>query len=325
MKNFFQTIFNFHLSSKNYIIIIFLLLNIFYFTLTQENTQNVACSSVPFCQRLMFYNEGQNPLYYLDNQTIVISGNNADHNNKLKATIKNYNREFMKNILDLELTVFILKRGIFRIKIKPINNKKRFELNSEDDIFNIKDTIKMNNIKISKGDKNIVIYYFSKKNKIKYELLIDLSPFQLRYKIDNNVIYHINSKNLLEFEKPDKDFTPTEADSMTSVKMDMFAPESILLTGLPERCGSSILLDTDSSNYGYYHFYNIDIFKYDYNQFNAIYGSIPYIMTYSYGGNIISGFYWNNPSETFISIKTNNDGKNFVFLSEGGIFFFLNL
>ena len=103
----------------------------------------------------------------------------------------------------------------------------------------------------------------------------------------------------------------------------MFIPESILLTGLPERCGSSLLTDTDNQNvYGYYHFYNIDIFKYDYNQYNAIYGSIPYIMTYSYGGNIISGFYWNNPSETFISLKSNNDGKKLVFLSEAGIFDF---
>ena len=306
----------------NYSLFLFLLLNLFSFSLNQEKTQNIACSSVPFCKRLMFYNEDQKPLFFLDNKTISISGNNIDKNNILKATLKNYNKEFMQDAIDLELSVYILKRGIFRIKIKP-TNKKRFELNSEDDIFNMKDTIKQKNIKISKGDKNIVIYYFSKKSKIKYELLIQLSPFQLIYKIDNNIMYHINSKNLLEFEKPDKDFKSTEEDSMTSIKMDMFIPESILLTGLPERCGSSLLIDTENINtYGYYHFYNIDIFKYDYNQYNGIYGSIPYIMTYSYGGNIISGFYWNNPSETFISIKTNNEGKKLVFLSEGGIFDF---
>ena len=322
MKNNIQKLFNINLSSNYNIIIIFILLKLFSFSLNQESSQNIACSSVPFCKRLMFFNENQSPIYYLDNQTITISGNNADNNNILKGTIKIYNREYTQNALDLELTVFILKRGIFRIKIKPLNNKKRFELNSEDDIFNIKDTIKKNNIKISKGDKNIVIYYFSKKNKIKYELLLNLSPFQLTYKIDNNIIYQINNKNLLQFENADKDFTPTEEDSMTSIKMDMFIPGSILLAGLPERCGSSLLADTENSNYGYYHFYNIDIFKYDYNQYNAIYGSIPYIMTYSHGGSFISGFYWNNPSETFISIKTNNDGKQLIFLSEGGIFDF---
>ena len=315
---------HFYFSINHYsIILLFIFINILSFSLNQEKSQNIACSSVPFCQRLMFYNEDQRPIYFLDNKTITIYGNNADKNNMFKAILKNYNKEYIQNAIDLELNIFILKRGIFRIKIRPINTKKRFELNEEDDIFNMKETIKNSNIKISKGDKNIVIYYFSKKNKIKYELLINLSPFQLIYKIDNNIMYYINNKNLLEFEKTDKDFTPTESDSMTSIKMDMFVPESILLTGLPERCGSSLLSDTENSNsYGYYHFYNIDIFKYEYNQYNAIYGSIPYLMTYSYGGSIISGFYWNNPSETFISIRTTNEGKKLVFLSEGGIFDF---
>ena len=312
-----------HLFSNIYILLLLIFINLLSFSLNQESTQNIACSSVPFCNRLMFSGANKNLLYYLDSKTIKISGNNADKNNILKATLSRYNREYESNAIDLELTVFILKRGIFRIKIKPINSKKRFELNEEDDIFNMKDTIKNSNIKISKGEQNIVIYYFSKKSKIKYELLINMSPFQLIYKIDNNIMFHISSKNLLEFEKPDKDFEPTESNAMTTIKLDMFIPESILLTGLPERCGSSLLIDNDDrSSYGYYHFYNIDIFKYEYNQYNAIYGSIPYIMTYSYGGHIISGFYWNNPSETFISVKTNNEGKNLIFLSEGGIFDF---
>ena len=321
MKKNFKKYFIQNFFLNNCFILTLILINILSFCLNDEKIQNIACSSVPFCQRLISI-ESQNPLYFLDNKTIIISGNNIDKNNILKATLKNYNREFTPNALDLELTIFILKRGIFRVKIKPLNNKKRFELNEEDDIFDMKETIKQNNIKISKGDKNVVIYYYSKKNKIKFELLINLGPFQLIYKINNNIMYHINSNNLLEFENQDKDFTPTEEDTMTSVKMDMIIPESILLTGLPERCGSSILSDTDNSLYGLYHFYNIDIFKYEYNQYNSIYGSIPYIMTYSYGGNFISGFYWNNPSETFISIKTKNEGKKLLFLSEGGIFDF---
>ena len=170
------------------------------------------------------------------------------------------------------------------------------------------------------GEKTIVIYYFSKKNKIKYELIINLPLFQLKYKVDNKLIYFINEKNLFDFEKIGKDFIPSEQDSMTSIKMDMSIPESILLTGLPERCGSSILSDT--SNAWFYHFYNIDVFKYDFNQFNSIYGAMPYIMSFSYGGTIFSGFYWNNPSETFISLKSGNEGKQLMFLSESGIFDF---
>ena len=51
-------------------------------------------------------------------------------------------------------------------------------------------------------------------------------------------------------------------NSMTSIKMDTSIPESILITGLLELCGPSIL--SDINNNWFYHFYNIDIFKYDY-------------------------------------------------------------
>lgn len=298
------------------VLLLIILFNIVY---SQESSQNVRCSSVPFCQRLMFIQGSNIPLYYLDNKTIEITGTNKDKNNIFKALIKAYNQEYNNDSIDLELIIYILKRGIFRVKIKP-KNQKRFELNEEDDIFNIKNTIKNNGIKISIGDKTIVIYYFSKKNKIKYELIINLPLFQLKYQVANKVIYIINDKNLFDFEKMGKDFIPTEEDSMTSIKMDMTIPESILLTGLPERCGSSILSDTSTS--WFYHFYNIDVFKYDFNQFNSIYGSIPYIMSFSYGGTIFSGFYWNNPSETFISLKSTNEGKQLIYLSESGIFDF---
>ena len=298
------------------VLLLIILFNIVY---TQESSQNVRCSSAPFCQRLMFIQGSNIPLYYLDNKTIEITGTNKDKNNIFKALIRAYNQEYNNDSIDLELIIYILKRGIFRVKIKP-KNQKRFELNEEDDIFNIKNTIKNNGIKISIGDKTIVIYYFSKKNKIKYELIINLPLFQLKYQVANKVIYIINDKNLFDFEKMGKDFIPTEEDSMTSIKMDMTIPESILLTGLPERCGSSILSDTSTS--WFYHFYNIDVFKYDFNQFNSIYGSIPYIMSFSYGGTIFSGFYWNNPSETFISLKSTNEGKQLIYLSESGIFDF---
>ena len=317
---------NFLSSNISIITTFYILICIIQLTLNEETSQVVSCSNLPFCQRFMFYAEDQNPLFFLDNNTISISGTNKDSNNILTASIKNYNKEFLKNSIDLELKVFILKHGIFRVKIKPTNDKnypKRFELNEEDDVFNMKENFKNNNIKISKGDKNIVIYYFSKKRRIKYELVINLSPFQIKYKIDNNDIFFINNKHLFDIENPDKDFVKTENDAMTTIKMDMFLPESILISGLPERCGSSILSDTSQKGQdGYYHFYNIDIFKYNYDQYNAIYGSLPYLMSYSYGGNYISGFFWNNPSETFIYLKTNNDGKQTIFVSEGGIFDF---
>ena len=137
------------------VLLLIILFNIVY---SQESSQNVRCSSVPFCQRLMFIQGSNIPLYYLDNKTIEITGTNKDKNNIFKALIRAYNQEYNNDSIDLELIIYILKRGIFRVKIKP-KNQKRFELNEEDDIFNIKNTIKNNGIKISIGDKTIVIYY----------------------------------------------------------------------------------------------------------------------------------------------------------------------
>ena len=108
----------------------------------------------------------KNPLYFVDNKTIEISGTNKDRNSIFKVLIHNYNQKYINDPIDLQLiTIYILKHAIFCIKIK-LKNQKKFELNAEGDIFNIKNTIKNNSIKISIGDKIIVIYYFSKKNKI---------------------------------------------------------------------------------------------------------------------------------------------------------------
>ncbi len=149
-------------SSSYFLYIILMILILFQISSPQETSQNVLCSSVPFCQRLMYSSESQVPLYFLDNKTIEITGTNKDKNNIFKAIIKHYNQEYISNPIDLEMTIYILKRGIFRVKIKP-KNQKKFDLTEDDDIFEMKKTIKNSGIKISFGEKNTIIYYFSKK------------------------------------------------------------------------------------------------------------------------------------------------------------------
>ena len=51
------------------VLLLIILFNIVY---SQESSQNVRCSSVPFCQRLMFIQGSNIHLYYLDNKTIEI-------------------------------------------------------------------------------------------------------------------------------------------------------------------------------------------------------------------------------------------------------------
>ena len=55
--------------SSSYFLYIILL---FQISSPQETSQNILCSSVPFCQRLMYSSESQVPLYFLDNKTIQI-------------------------------------------------------------------------------------------------------------------------------------------------------------------------------------------------------------------------------------------------------------
>ena len=86
------------------VLLIFILFDIFC---SQEKSQNIRCSSVPFCQRLMFISESNIPLYYLDNKTIEITGTNQDKNNIFKALLKNYNQEYQNDPIDLELTIYI--------------------------------------------------------------------------------------------------------------------------------------------------------------------------------------------------------------------------
>lgn len=279
-----------------------------------ENYEQIYCHDVPFCNRNMFWDK-QTPVYYIDSQIITISPTN----NQINGVLKNYNSDYIFNAKDLQFTLLILKKGIFRVIIKPFDND-RFELDENDSPLNITSSLKHKNIKISKGNNNLVIYYFSNSTNTKYELDVSFKPFQIEYRNDNKKVFEINSKNLFDIEFPPMDFVPNERDSMTTVKMDIKIPECVFLTGLPERSSRIALADTEEDLY--YHFYNIDMYKYKHLPYSGLYGFIPYLMSHSHGGEIISGFIWNNPSETFIGVKTVEEGKEVIFLSENGIFDF---
>ena len=71
--------------------------------------------------------------------------------------------------------------------------------------------------------------------------------------------------------------------------------------GLPERGGDSDLFDTENE---FYRLYNVDIFKYNKNQYYGLYGSWPFILAKYSDNFILSGLIWNNPSETYLKLKT---------------------
>ncbi len=188
---------------------------------------------------------------------------------------------------------------------------------------------------------NITSYYhpeeihefhgFNDKNTTKYEILIDFNPFKFTYFINDSILLILNSNNLLNVEINNEN-DEFQTEPFSSLRLDVFYPEKQRLFGLLERAGEVELKDTENE---YYRLYNIDLFEYGKDQYYGLYGTWPFVMGHKQ--TLISGLIWNNPSETYVRVKTltetvqeiDNDnnpiirgviqGKETVFLSESGI------
>jgi len=193
---------------------------------------------------------------------------------------------------------------------------------------------KKKNFKITKTDQNLIIYLFDKvprnlyfididhNKKSKFELKINFDSFNIIYSIDNKQIIKINSDEFLHFEDFRK-YKEQENESNSSIRLDFKYENSNNLFGLPERAADIELSDTDNNDL--YRLFNIDKFIYSRDKALGLYGSIPFIMGLSHDNSYFSGLFWNNPSETYVKIKTFADektGKNnkdVLWISETGI------
>jgi alpha 1,3-glucosidase len=179
--------------------------------------------------------------------------------------------------------------------------------------------------KVVKTETNFSIYYFEEikgiknlNDRTKYELVINFSPFNTVYSIDNKPIIQFNSRDLIKFEKPAEDFIPTEREANSSVRLDINLMNSLAIYGLPERAGEAEL--KDSAYDELYKLYNIDYYKYPKDQYLGLYGSWPFVLGRAFNVNpIFTGLIWNNPSETYVRVTTKEDNKELLWISEGGI------
>jgi alpha 1,3-glucosidase len=267
------------------------------------------------------YYEDRPESFVVDPSTIELKKNKISF--VLKTSI------FNENLKDILAKLYILKNGMFRIKIRDLE-KKRFHFKKADETFNMKGTAKLKNFKyVNSTLTKFSVYYFdkTKKNqyfididsnkKIKYELVVQYNPFEVFYSIDNKEILKINSKNLLNMEFPTDSYVKTEEEAMSSVKLDVTYSDCLLLWGLPERGADSLLSDTKDDDP--YRLFNVDKFKFTKDQSFGLYGSWPFIIGYQQGGEIYSGFIWNNPSETYVGIQSLEGIKNVLWLSEKGL------
>lgn len=159
---------------------------------------------------------------------------------------------------------------------------------------------------------NIYNNIFNHANDHVYTLAITHSPLQFKYSLNNVELISLNNQNFLNFENGiSNDNKNLKDDVSKTVRMDVNIPNSMFLYGLPERAGDYILYDTNNKNY--YRLYNIDVFKFDFNQYLGLYGSFPVIFSQYKDNlkvnmnNVKSFIIWNNPSETYFNIKSNTN------------------
>ncbi|KAH8738660.1 alpha glucosidase-like family 31 glycosyl hydrolase [Cryptosporidium ryanae] len=91
----------------------------------------------------------------------------------------------------------------------------------------------------------------------------------------------------------------------TSVGTDIRIHNSIGIYGGSEHCSKMGLQRYKSS----YRFYNLDVFAYDNDKPDALYGSVPFLVNLHSREKYVSGVLWLNPSDTFMDIKREFDNK----------------
>lgn len=106
-----------------------------------------------------------------------------------------------------------------------------------------------------------------------------------------------------------------------SVGMDVVFPHSQHLFGLPEHASSTELKTTQGEGAHYqqpYRLYNLDVFEYELDETMALYGHVPLIVSHS-ATTGTSGFFWFNPTETYVDVTAEDGGKSTHWISESGI------
>lgn len=107
----------------------------------------------------------------------------------------------------------------------------------------------------------------------------------------------------------------------SSVAVDVTFAGAAQVYGLPEHADSLALRDTVENEP--YRFFNGDVSRYELNERMALYGAIPFMMSRT--SDASGGFFWVNPSETFIDIESTPSGKRTHWMSETGVMEFMTI
>ncbi|XBW34661.1 hypothetical protein QEN19_000228 [Hanseniaspora menglaensis] len=152
--------------------------------------------------------------------------------------------------------------------------------------------------------------------KARYENLSPLESEFGAFKSDNSFNTLANKKELF-FERETYKFGPQ------SIGLDFTFKNNITqVYGIPEHPGSLKLLNTwDDEFLEPYRLFNIDAFEYSHVNNDPLYGSIPFMIGVSHNCSV--GVFSNNPSDTDIDVKYNDENVLTHWISETNVLDFI--
>lgn len=227
-----------------------------------------------------------------------------------KLISENYNTELL-----LKLSSY--QTGGFRVRIEPVTSQDfRYDLSGNANVMN-QDVL--SNLAPLQMTKTSTSWKFELDN---IEVEVELSPLVITFSENGKEMLKLNAEQQFIFEmgcdgelkSSHRGFIDTAVHGKTAVGADiLFIGEDVKLTGLPERANSINLADTEDTPL---RLFNSDAFEYEADNPIHLYGSIPYIVAHSpsYSASIL----WANPSDTFVHIETQENGRKCHFVSEGG-------
>ena len=115
--------------------------------------------------------------------------------------------------------------------------------------------------------------------------------------------------------------TDSKPHGPMSVGLDITFPASQHLYGIPEHASSAVLQTTLGEGSKYkepYRLYNLDVFEYEIDEVMALYGHIPMIVSQSLTTRT-AGVFWFNPTETFVDVLEQENGRVTHWISESGV------
>jgi len=228
---------------------------------------------------------------------------------------------------NLDIIVSYVECGALRVRIEPNSKEsfKRYDCSKEETIINQKKLSSLSPISHEKNQTHSIIR--SQKTTVE----ICYNPFSATIYDESGKVMVLNPQDTAIFEtNRNKEALPQLFENSefgghndaykngpTSVAMDVaFFGNQNRLTGLPGHTLPLSLPTTTNEGGEPIRFFNTDINHFEVNNGMSMYGAVPFILAHSLERS--SGFFWLNPSETWVDITQQESSSLARFVSEGG-------